>query len=67
MDGHGEESCQFAHLVDNFGRTELSSQYNIKIGIGQKFGLLYRAFFPVSHKVFKTMIWEIPPADWLIL
>ena len=27
----------------------------------------YRAFFPVSRKVFKTMIWEIPPADWLIL
>ena len=28
---------------------------------------MYRAFFPVSSKVFKTMIWEIPPAEWLIL
>ena len=28
---------------------------------------IYRAFFPVSREGVKTMIWEIPPAGWLIL
>ena len=28
---------------------------------------LYRAGLSVGRKVLKTMFWEVPPADWLIL
>ena len=27
----------------------------------------YRAERPICRKVLKIMIWEVPPADWLIL